>query len=368
MSSLNATVDPRCSYLADDPILLDSDVRDSGEFDDSLGSSSLQLEGLDADEITLGLCGPQTAIDDAIGKTTLAEVNDTPPLASLNMSEWETESGFCLGNGDDAGPVYEAEGVLVNADKIDKCQPKSMGGESDEEAQSSFAENDDDDEIETDLRTKRSEDNSESTDDIDDEDHVIDSSGSDIEEHPRRSKRRRQAKSAEDSAQTSSYNTNDASFSITNSSNVSSQGTATTLSDSSQESQEIPIRGFLTLKTSQSGILYCLQFSQEVLPFPLEVEQRQAITSSVSRSSDNTDCERPPLRKRAPSRPGRHSTFSQEDDELLIQLKEEDKLPWAEIAEYFPERSNGSLQVHYCTKLKRRSKTSKKSKKRKRMN
>jgi hypothetical protein len=65
------------------------------------------------------------------------------------------------------------------------------------------------------------------------------------------------------------------------------------------------------------------------------------------------------LRERNVSRPSRHSTYSEDDDELLIQLKEKDKLPWDEIAEYFPERTKGTLQVHYCTKLKNRSQTSK---------
>ncbi|KFZ11416.1 hypothetical protein V501_04796 [Pseudogymnoascus sp. VKM F-4519 (FW-2642)] len=45
---------------------------------------------------------------------------------------------------------------------------------------------------------------------------------------------------------------------------------------------------------------------------------------------------RPPFRERIVSRPGRHSTNSEDDDELLIQLKEDDKLPWDEIAEFFP--------------------------------
>ncbi|KFZ18875.1 hypothetical protein V502_03915 [Pseudogymnoascus sp. VKM F-4520 (FW-2644)] len=68
---------------------------------------------------------------------------------------------------------------------------------------------------------------------------------------------------------------------------------------------------------------------------------------------------RPPFRERIVSRPGRHSTYSEDDDELLIQLKEKDKLPWDEIAEYFPERTKGSLQVHYTSKLKNRSQASK---------
>ncbi|OAF59301.1 hypothetical protein VC83_04107 [Pseudogymnoascus destructans] len=40
-------------------------------------------------------------------------------------------------------------------------------------------------------------------------------------------------------------------------------------------------------------------------------------------------------------------------------LKEKDKLPWDEIAEFFPGRSKGTLQVRYSTKLKNRSQTSK---------
>ena len=39
-------------------------------------------------------------------------------------------------------------------------------------------------------------------------------------------------------------------------------------------------------------------------------------------------------------------------DRLLIELKEERSLPWKRIAEYFPGRSAGSLQVRYCTRLK----------------
>jgi hypothetical protein len=65
------------------------------------------------------------------------------------------------------------------------------------------------------------------------------------------------------------------------------------------------------------------------------------------------------LRERIVSRPSRHSKYAEVDDELLIQLKENDKLTWDEIAEHFPERTKGTLQVHYCTKLKNRSQTSK---------
>jgi hypothetical protein len=152
-------------------------------------------------------------------------------------------------------------------------------------------------------------------------------------------------------------NVKEAPFTMANSSDVSTPQTGATSSDSPLESHEIPICGSLTLQTFQSGIVYCLQFSQEELPFPLDIEQAQDVISSAS--SGDRDRERPHLQERVVSRPGRHSTYSEDDDELLIQLKEKDKLPWDEIAAYFPERTKGTLQVHYCTKLKNRSQTSK---------
>lgn len=47
--------------------------------------------------------------------------------------------------------------------------------------------------------------------------------------------------------------------------------------------------------------------------------------------------------------------FSAEDDNLLIELKENRKMTWRQIAEHFDGRTAGALQVRYCTKLKARS-------------
>jgi hypothetical protein len=51
-------------------------------------------------------------------------------------------------------------------------------------------------------------------------------------------------------------------------------------------------------------------------------------------------------------------TFTPEEDQMLAQLKDRKELSWAEIhrrfCDKFPERSKDSLQVRYCTKLKRR--------------
>lgn len=45
--------------------------------------------------------------------------------------------------------------------------------------------------------------------------------------------------------------------------------------------------------------------------------------------------------------------FTREDDEKIVELKGRG-LSWKQIAGYFPGRSAGSLQVHFCTKLRRR--------------
>lgn len=44
--------------------------------------------------------------------------------------------------------------------------------------------------------------------------------------------------------------------------------------------------------------------------------------------------------------------FTPEDDAKLVDLKENKSLTWKQIADFFPGRSSGTLQVRYCTKLK----------------
>lgn len=44
--------------------------------------------------------------------------------------------------------------------------------------------------------------------------------------------------------------------------------------------------------------------------------------------------------------------FTTEDDALLVDLKEKKNLTWKQIADFFPGRTSGTLQVRYCTKLK----------------
>lgn len=46
--------------------------------------------------------------------------------------------------------------------------------------------------------------------------------------------------------------------------------------------------------------------------------------------------------------------YGEDEDALIIKLKEELGLSWEDIKKQFPGRSKGSLQVRYCTKLKKR--------------
>jgi hypothetical protein len=186
---------------------------------------------------------------------------------------------------------------------------------------------------------------------------MSDAAAFEIRGRPHFRKRARRAKDTEHS---------DVETPSTHSLSVSHQATAATSSCSIQESEEIPIRGYLTLKTIESKVVYCLTFSQDLLPEPRGTPQSQGTAKSVSRSGDRRDSERLPVQERTVSRPARNSRFSREEDILLLRLKEEEGLSWDEISDRFPERSKGTLQVHYSTKLKPRLVTSKNTKKRRR--
>ncbi|KAJ5095789.1 hypothetical protein NUU61_005145 [Penicillium alfredii] len=54
----------------------------------------------------------------------------------------------------------------------------------------------------------------------------------------------------------------------------------------------------------------------------------------------------------APRPRGPKLKFTPEDDALLVELKENKNLTWKQIADFFPGRTSGTLQVRYCTKLK----------------
>ncbi len=124
--------------------------------------------------------------------------------------------------------------------------------------------------------------------------------------------------------------------------------------------ETIPIRGFLTRQILLSRVIYSITFEEQA-------EQAEHSCSQESGGA-TSHCENKIRRQHSKQPPGkglragettRQTRFLSEDalskdDQLLIELKEERRLTWKRIAEYFPGRSEGSLQVRYCTRLKGR--------------
>jgi hypothetical protein len=112
------------------------------------------------------------------------------------------------------------------------------------------------------------------TDDSNDEDYsdISDAAGSEIGSRPRSRKQVKQAKDVGDDDMAACPN---------HSLEVSCQAIAPTLSSGMQESEEIPIHGYFTLKTIRSKVVYCLTFSQELLPRPQDQGQRHDCTTDL---------------------------------------------------------------------------------------
>jgi hypothetical protein len=100
-----------------------------------------------------------------------------------------------------------------------------------------------------------------STNDSNNEDYgvISNAAGSKIGGLPRSRKQARQTKHTED---------NDVDAPSTHPLDVLYQAIVATSSGSMQESEEIPIHGYFTLKTIASKVAYCLTFSQELLLRP----------------------------------------------------------------------------------------------------
>ncbi|KAK5129913.1 hypothetical protein LTR08_002714 [Meristemomyces frigidus] len=60
----------------------------------------------------------------------------------------------------------------------------------------------------------------------------------------------------------------------------------------------------------------------------------------------------PGMPEPAPKPKGPKLKFTADEDALLVELKETKDLTWKQIADFFPGRTSGTLQVRYCTKLK----------------
>jgi hypothetical protein len=113
--------------------------------------------------------------------------------------------------------------------------------------------------------------------------------------------------------------------------------------------------------TVEGNTVFTLEFSLQDLHDLLALQSssrvqlntRQAKRSTRAAPSPRPTAQikrgRPVERKR-----GKGHVFTPGEDAKLVDLKENQGLPWKDIVRHFPGRSSGSLQVHYCTKLKNR--------------
>lgn len=88
------------------------------------------------------------------------------------------------------------------------------------------------------------------------------------------------------------------------------------------------------------------EYSSEELPPIIDEDDDEEMMEDAEDEDEESDDKK--KKKHKPK-------FTAEDDDLLVDLKEQKKLSWKQIAEYFHGRTAGALQVRYCTKLKMRS-------------
>ncbi|KAL1845529.1 hypothetical protein Plec18170_009725 [Paecilomyces lecythidis] len=112
--------------------------------------------------------------------------------------------------------------------------------------------------------------------------------------------------------------------------------------------QTIPIRGFLTREMCLSKVVWSFSFQEDQESFLPTDSEAEAVSHQRYNSGHELGS------KRARRQAIKGTQFSADEDALLIDLKEVDRLSWSEIAKHFPGRSTGSLQVRYSTKLKTR--------------
>lgn len=355
-------IDLRYSHLADDPVLLDGDVSEDGERDESRGgdysdrgtpgrsSSRIVSECRGADErIPLALCDPQITSHDFTAQPIATRVNDTSSTPPFRVIGLETEkSSSLLADAEMAKSLRDGVGAQTNKDKVDSSRPKSRREVGSDNRPRSQDEDDavDDNSIGDDARSGHHDDGAESSEDPNDDDYTDDADAADPhpEEQPRPSKRRRQKEKLGDRAHTTSFS---------GSVDGASPGIGNGSSITAEESEEIPIRGFLTLKRIESKVVYSLIFSRELPPCTAETARRQRVTRNDSRDVTGMNAVQSSQPENAMERTGRRPPLSSKDDTCLVELKEKG-LSWAEIAERFPGWPKGALQVHYCIKLDKR--------------
>jgi hypothetical protein len=117
--------------------------------------------------------------------------------------------------------------------------------------------------------------------------------------------------------------------------------------------ETVSIRGLFTCDPSQPRIVYSCSFTEEREPSTFFKAVTQAESDFRNDVGHPRYDESPSSAKASMRNSVKGTLFSPEEDELIVSLKTEG-LSWSDIAKHFPGRTEGSLRVRYCTRLKHR--------------
>lgn len=109
--------------------------------------------------------------------------------------------------------------------------------------------------------------------------------------------------------------------------------------------QTIKIEGFFTRELNPCGDIWCCSFKERHVVPQSEKSFHQEPSLGEDGFMEDNEVFHMPISAKG-------KEYSREEDELIVQLKEVEKLPWSRIAERFPGRTKSTLQVRYCTTLK----------------
>jgi hypothetical protein len=120
-----------------------------------------------------------------------------------------------------------------------------------------------------------------------------------------------------------------------------------------QDTETIAVSGFLTRQILLSRVVYSFTFEEQR-------EQSRSNERTKGPRSGDKEVHEESFKKSKARKPKANNTSTgarvlSEDDLLLIELKEKGDMSWNQIAQHFPGRSKGALQVRYCTRLKNRT-------------
>ncbi|KAJ5330582.1 hypothetical protein N7476_000365 [Penicillium atrosanguineum] len=120
-----------------------------------------------------------------------------------------------------------------------------------------------------------------------------------------------------------------------------------------RDTETIAVSGFLTRQIFLSRVVYSFTFQEQ---------REQSCSNERTKGPRANDKEvheesskKSKARKPKANNASTGARVLSEDDLLLIKLKEKGDLSWNQIAQHFPGRSKGALQVRYCTRLKNRT-------------